>query len=284
MSEYHKQLKHHQEEVVRLGRQLPALEQAAREALDAFAGNRMNRTPYPHAEVNARDAVKMEIESHAAEIKRLRPLVEWEDGLKGAPAAARAAKKTMDECAAEQRKLLAKRTKIAGRLDALQLDAQDLQERAQADEKAAARQYAAAMASGDDAAEQQAEGLLVKAGQALAQWTRSQASTSAIVEALSDELQKLDLAIEETGEVQEAARRKLFQAARYLWAARLDEATRELTKIAAHVAAADKVLGRGSALDDLFLPLMAPGGARYIGSRNVLELRDKISIEQLLAS
>uniref|UniRef100_UPI002FE24B44 hypothetical protein n=1 Tax=Pseudomonas nitroreducens TaxID=46680 RepID=UPI002FE24B44 len=274
----------HQDEIVRLSRQLPALNKAATEALSAYSSSRVNRTPYPHEQVNARDRVKMELETHGAEVKRLRPLVEWDDGLKNATANAKAARKIIEEGAAEQRKLETKRSKIAGRLAELQREARDSQERARAEEREAARKYAAAMAAGDQDAEQQAEGLLSKAGQVLSGWARSQGSTAAVTEALTDELEKLDNAIDVVREQQKEARNNLFLAARYLWAARLDEASKQLVKIAAHLAAADKALGYGLSTDDLFLPLMAPGGARYMGSRNVLELRDSIGIEQLLAS
>lgn len=284
MSELHKQLKHHQDEIARLSRQLPALNNAVTEALSAYSTSRVNRAPYPHEQVNARDSVKMELEIHGAEVKRLRPLVEWEDGLKNATANAKAARKVIEEGAAEQRKLEAKRAKIAGRIAELQREARDSQERARAEERDAARKYAAAMADGDQAAEQQAEGLLSKAGQVLSSWARSQVSTAAVSEALTEELEKLDSAIDAAKEQQKEARHSLFLAARYLWAARLDEASRELVRIAAHVAAADKALGYGASTDELFLPLMAPGGARYMGGRNVLELRDDIGIAQLLAS
>lgn len=284
MTDNMKQLKHRLAEIARLNEQLPQLKQSADAALAMFKSSRASRPAYPHEALAPYSQAKTEIEEHRKEVARLQRLVEWEEGVKNAPASIKAARKAMDTAQAELRQLEAKRTALAGKLESMQASQRHEREAAQAQEQEAARLYAEALATDDKAAEQRAQVALEAATNAVAACTGGQTAATAVAEALAGELDKLQAGIDEARQRHDDARREVLLAARYLWAAKLDRAARDLANIAAHVAAADKALGFNDALSELHLPLLAPNGPRYLGSRYLTEARAEIGLEQLTAA
>lgn len=284
MTDNMKQLKHRLAEIARLNEQLPQLKQSADAALAMFKSSRASRPAYPHEALTPYSQAKTEIEEHRKEVARLQRLVEWEEGVKNAPASIKAARKAMDTAQAELRQLEAKRTALAGKLESMQASQRHELEAAQAQEHEAARLYAEALATDDKAAEQRSRVALEAATKAVAAYTGGQTAATAVAEALAGELNKLQAGIDEARQRHDDALREVLLAARYLWAAKLDRAARDLANIAAHVAAADKALGFNDALSELHLPLLAPNGPRYLGSRYLAEARAEIGIEQLTAA
>lgn len=284
MTDYAKQLKQHQAEIESITKQLPQLKQTADHAMQVYASSRTNRPAYPHEAVDAYEGAKAAIEEHHKEAAQLQRFVEWEDNVKSAPASIKAARRTMDSTMADLRKLEEKRNKLAGKLEGMQASQRQELEAAQAREKEAASLYAEAMAAGDEAAERRAQAALEATAKAVEACKFGMPGSTAVVDALTVELEKLQEGIKDGKQRHDDARREVLLAARYLWAARLDKATHDLAMIAAHVSAADKALGRGDSMADLCLPLQAPDGPRYLGARYITEARAEIGIEQLTAA
>ncbi|MFU4908329.1 hypothetical protein ACM7ZU_12370 [Pseudomonas aeruginosa] len=282
MSEYQKQIKHHHSEIEKLTALLPDLLQAKREALKKHSMSGLNMAPYPHSEVSAYSRVESKIDSHKDAIKRLTPLLAWEEGVKNSPTTIKASRKIIEDSKAEQRKLEVRRDKLTNKRTSLMNDLAKQRTAATNAEREAAQRYASAMAGDDSDAERQAESLFTKASQALAALS-SKGSSTAVIEALDAEIEAIDQELCRVKEKQVKAERCLLEAARYQWSVKLDHASKELAQIAGHVIAAEKALGwRSSSLSEFNLPLMAPGGAKYLGERHLAEISSGIGVEQLL--
>lgn len=283
MSDYRKQIKQHQDEIERLNKQLPTLQQAAKDALAIFNNGRVNRSAYPHEETGALSSAKSAIDEHRQNIAHLVKLADWEEGHKQAPAAIKSARKAMDVAESEGLALKGKRDQVAEKLARLRGAQRKELEGAETKEQEAAAQYAAALTAGDDSAESRAESALQAASEALNSLKRGRSGVTAVAQTLASELEKLDERLGDASQQQEQARLDLLRAARYLWAGRLEQAAREVTRIAAHVAAAEKALGWHSSMDDIHLPLLAPTGPSYLDKRYIREVSAGLGIEQLTA-
>ncbi|AZD10317.1 hypothetical protein C4K26_4938 [Pseudomonas chlororaphis] len=284
MSEYKKQLKQHQTEVEQLKKQLPALAAAAKEAIARFEMSRLNRAQYPHETTSAHNNMKSKIEGHIAEIKRLQVLIEWEDGVQFATENIKTAQKDSRQAQAELRKLQDKRAKVLSKLERLEKDRKDQIEKAQFAEQQAAAEYASALSNGDDAAEKRAEKALKIASEEVALTTRGKRGAATVVSALTVEIEKLDEAVAETTQLLTNLHKDQLRAARFLLADRLDKTAQELVNVAAQLHATRKALGWNSSLHDLYVPLQAPIGPKFISERTVSDKASGIAVEQILAA
>lgn len=284
MSDNRKQLKHHLEEIERLSKRLPALNEAARTAVSAWELTRVNLASYPRAEVDSLNAVKTAIEEHTNQVKKLRALVDWADGLEGAPTTMKAARKTMESAATEVGELQEKQRAITGKMEHMQAKSLQGLKVAEVDHRAAAQAYAEAVSTGDDALQCRAQDALHRAAVALEGCKRGHSDSEAVAHALAGEVDKHGAAIEEAMQRLKDARRELLIAARYLWADKLERASRELARIAAHVSAAERELGWQSSTDDIRLPLLAPTWPRYIDKLYVRGVSAELGVEQLVAA
>ncbi|MNG99841.1 hypothetical protein D3C79_590200 [compost metagenome] len=153
---------------------------------------------------------------------------------------------------------------------------------AERDEQEAAKTYAQAMGENDSGVERKAEGLLQKASHALAIIKQTLQGANTVSSALSAQLSELDDAIQEKQGELDDLNSKVLQAARFYWADRFERAAHELATLAAHVAAAEKMLGCGDSLTDFYIPTISPGKGHFISHRKVLERRSNIKLEQLV--
>lgn len=284
MNDYRKQIKQHQEAVERLNAQLPELQRASSDALAAFSNSRVNRSPYPQKVVDALSLAKSALDGHRQEIARLLKLAEWEEGQTHAPSVIKTARKAMAATGAELLELQGQRIKVADKLTKLQASQRSELADAEAAERSAAAQYAAASIAGDGSAETRAKSALDSVAGVFESLKRGRSGVTAVVQALTGELEKLDERLEDARQRQEQARRDLLCAARYLWAGRLEQAASEVTRIAAHVAATEKALGWHSSMDDICVPLLTPTGIRALGRRDVNAIATRLGIEQLSAA
>ncbi|MBX9756961.1 MAG: hypothetical protein K2X80_19555 [Pseudomonadaceae bacterium] len=284
MSDNRKQLKHHLDEIERLNKRLPELNETARTAVSVWEVTRVNRASYPHAEADAVSSVKTAIEDHAQQVKKLRGLVEWEDGLKGAAATMKAARKTMESAQTDLNGLQEKQRAITGKMENIQAKSlQDLRV-AEVNQSAAVQAYAEAVTTGEGDGERRAQDALQRTAGALEDCRRGHSDSESVAHALAREVDKVGEAIEDAMQRLNEARRELLMAARYLWADKLEHASRELARIAAHISAADRALGWQSSMDDIHLPLLAPTGPRYLDKRYMQEVGAGLGIEQLTAA
>lgn len=229
-------------------------------------------------------SAKSRIENNQQEIKRLLQLAEWEEGSKQAPTVVKTARKALDAANAEIKALEIKQTKVSEKLEALQESQSNELAQAKAKEKKAAAQYAAALAAGDEPEETRTKGVLRAVSEALESFKRGNSGTTAVIQALNTELETIAERIELAKQEAKKARHNMLEAARYLWAARLEKAVHELTQIAAHVNATEKALGWGRSMGDICLPILSATGTRWLRERAVREISAELSIEQLIAA
>lgn len=285
MSEYQKQLTQHQAALAELNKQLPQLRATAREAEQTFSKSRAGKPRFPHELVAPYTNAKAAIDQHNAEINRLRGLVSWEEGVRSASSDIRKAQKEAMCTQGELTKLVEKRTKISSKLEKAQREQRGEIEKAQTAEQRAADAYAAALADGDDAAEERAEKALKQASEAMTQAAQGKRGLNTLMATLTTEIEKLDVAISDAKQRLADYRQDQLNAARLLWAERLDKAAQDFAKVAAQFTATEKALGRRySNLEDLNVPLQAPMGPKHITHRKILEMAQAISIEELLVA
>lgn len=143
------------------------------------------------------------------------------------------------------------------------------------------------MADGDDAAADRAEKVPKQASEAMTQAAQGKRGLNTLLATLTTETEteKLDVAISDAKQRLADYRQDQLNAARLLWAERLDKAAQDLAKVAAQFTATEKALGRRySNLEDLNVPLQAPMGPKHITHRKILEMAQAISIEELLVA
>ncbi|MND42396.1 hypothetical protein D3C80_331700 [compost metagenome] len=154
-------------------------------------------------------------------------------------------------------------------------------EAAERDEHEAAQAYAQAMGENDSGVERKAEGLLNKASHALAIIKQTLQGANTVSSALCNQVSELDDVIQQKQSELDSLNSKVLQAARYYWADRFERAAHELATLAAHVAAAEKLLGYGDSLTDFYVPTISPKKGCFISHRRVLEQRSNVKLEQL---
>lgn len=93
------------------------------------------------------------------------------------------------------------------------------------------------MADGDDAAEERAEKALKQASEAMTQASQAKRGLNTLLATLTTEIEKLDVAISDAKQRLADYRQDQLNAARLLWAERLDKAAQDFAKVAAQFTA-----------------------------------------------
>lgn len=135
------------------------------------------------------------------------------------------------------------------------------------------------LSDGDEAAEQRAEKALKLASEEVTQAARRKRGAATVVSALTVEIEKLDEAVAETTQLLTNLHKDQLRAARFLLADRLDKTTQKLVTVAAQLHVTRKALGWHSSLHDLYVPLQAPTGPKYICERTVSNKASGITAE-----
>lgn len=282
MSDYRKQIKHHQNEAARIRKELPALEETAREAIKRFEMSRLGRPIWPEQAVRPRDIALEKLGNHQEEIKHLTKLADWEEGHREAPTAMKKARKDMETAQGEALELESKRRRIVDKLAELQASQQAEAESAEAEKRAAADEYAEALTAGNEAVATRAKGILESIANKLEALRHGAGSVEYTIQALTQQLEKLDGLTDEAKQKQEQARKDLLHAARYIWSARLEKAAHEVVRLSAHVVAAERAMGwRWSVTDDVSIPLLAPTGSKILGKRDVAEISSRLDLSAI---
>nr|BFE94187.1 hypothetical protein GCM10020185_47230 [Pseudomonas brassicacearum subsp. brassicacearum] len=109
---------------------------------------------------------------------------------------------------------------------------------------------------------------LKQASEAMTQAAQGKRGLNTLLATLTTEIEKLDVAISDAKQRLADYRQDQLNAARLLWAERLDKAAQDFAKVAAQFTATEKALGRRySNLEDLNVPLQAPMGPKHITHR-----------------
>ncbi|ENB9665331.1 MULTISPECIES: hypothetical protein [Pseudomonas] len=281
MSTNSSMLKQCQAELASLKKDLPRLKAVADEAEKTFANSRQGRPVYPRDQIAPYSNAKAKIDELSREIPRLQGLVSWEDGVKFASENVRQAKKDIAKIQSEIKSLREKREMLEFKRAGLVTKHEREFEAAERDEHQAAQAYAQAMGENDSGVERKAEGLLQKASHALAIIKQTLQGANTVSSALCTQLSELDAVIQQKQSELDSLSSKVLQAARFYWADRFERAAQELATLAAHVAAAEKLLGYGDSLSDFYVPAISPQKGYFISHRRVLERRSTIQLEQL---
>lgn len=285
MNDYRKQIKQHQDSIMRINKQLPALREKADAALLIFEGSRVGSPVYPRADVDALSLAKTEIEEHQNALAKLEKLASWDEGVKGAAIAIGKARTMLRNAKAEVAKLQARRDTAAEKLEAIQTKRQTAIDAAEAREKSAAQTYAQAMVLGGEN-EQKAMDDLHAATAALEVLRRGSSASDAVAGAVTAELDELDMSIGEASRRRDSAHDSMLTAARYLWADKMERAAYELATLAAYVDATERELGwRYGSLDDFNVPLLSPEARPgYLGKLHIKDMSAGLSFDQLTAA
>lgn len=281
MSTNSSMLKQCQTELAILKKDLPRLKAVADEAEKKFANSRQGRPVYPRDQIAPYSNAKVKIDELSREIPRLQGLVSWEEGVKSASENVRQARKDIAKTQSEIKSLREKRETLESKRAGLVAKHEEEFKAAKRYEQEAAQAYARAMGENDSGVEHKAEGLLQKASHALAVIKQTLKGANTVSSALSAQLSELDDAIQEKQDELNSLNAKVLQAARFYWADRFERAAHELATLAAHVAAAEKILGYGDSLSDLYIPTVSPEKSNLISHRRILERRGNVKLEQL---
>lgn len=164
------------------------------------------------------------------------------------------------------------------------MESQQEEDQSKASERQAAQGYAEAIASGDTEAAQQALSILNNITQRFELTTRNMNQRTAMVEALTHQLQELEAQQATLDQKHQEVQKALWTALRYKWAGRFQAAAQELISLAAHLNATEKRLKFSSSLEELHLPLFAPDGPKYLGASSIKKTAEGITLDQLLVS
>ncbi|AVD81537.1 hypothetical protein C4Q28_04865 [Pseudomonas sp. SWI6] len=282
MSTNSSMLKQCQAELASLKKDLPRLKAVADEAEKTFANSHQGRPVYPRDQIAPYSNAKAKIDELSREIPRLQGLVSWEEGVKSASENVRQARKDIAKIEGEIKSLREKRETLESKRADLVAKHEREFKAAERDEHEAAQAYAQAMGEDDSGVERKAEGLLQKASHALAMIKQAIQGANTVSSALCNQVSELDDVIQQKQSELDSLNSKVLQAARFYWADRFERAAHELAALAAHVAAAEKLLGYGDSLTDFYVPTISPKKGCFISHRRVLEQRSNIKLEQLI--
>lgn len=281
MSTNSSMLKQCQAELASLKKDLPRLKAVADEAEKTFANSRQGRPVYPRDQIAPYSNAKAKIDELSREIHRLQGLVSWEEGVKSASENVRQARKDIAQIESEIKSLRVKRETLESKRAALVKKHEQELKVAERDEHEAAQAYARAMGESDVTVERKAESFLQKASHALAVIKQAVQGANTVSSALNAQISELDDTIQEKQGELNGLNSKVLQAARLYWADRFEKAAHELATLAAHVAAAEKLLGYGDSLTDFYIPAISPKKGSFISHRRILERRSNIKLEEL---
>lgn len=284
MTDYRKQLKHHQDEAQRLEAALPALHQALKDAQASLGRpNHVigeNAQHVGRAESHFQNA-ESALASHRKEAERLERILRDSEARKQAPATLKAAGKTAQALANDLAKLQRQHESLAGKQEKLRTETRQALENAERAESDAAEAYAKAMAGADEAAEQQALKRLEAASEALDKARSRNDRQQAIITALAKELETLEARQQALRDALAQAEQDQHYAAYLILTDQWDKAARQLIALGARVAVAERrVYGRARATEAVSLPLFAKEGPDSIRvSRETADLEGLGSLE-----
>jgi chromosome segregation ATPase len=226
----------------------------------------------------ARDNAISEKGQLEREVYRLDQLIAWQRNTESADATIKTARKKITVAEKEIAKLASNREKVAGKLAKVSSEITQLQTRASENEQAAAKDYAAVLASGDDSAEQTAQAKLERAGDAVDEARRKATRQQPVIDALSSELASIDAAYTEASEQLQEIQREQMAATRYKLCTEWDVAAKAMIELGARLTAASRISGNGiSPLGDLLIPMFGLDGERTVGRFEIDQLTDSIS-------
>lgn len=212
------------------------------------------------------------------EVNRLDRLITWQRDMGNADAILKTSRKKISVAQKEIARLDSNQEKVAGKLAKVSGEIAQLQARASDSEQAAAKDYAAALASGDDSAEQAAQAKLERTGDAVDEAQRKATRQQPVIDALNSELASINAAHAEASEQLEEINHEQLAATRHKLCAEWDVAAKAMIALGARLAAASRLSGHNSnPLDDLLIPMFALDGARTVGGFEIDRLSDSIS-------
>ncbi|MDQ3201197.1 MAG: hypothetical protein M3Q94_03360 [Pseudomonadota bacterium] len=226
----------------------------------------------------ARDNAMSEKGQLEIEMSRLDRLIIWQRDIDNADATIKTSRKKIVVAQKETAKLGSNREKVAARLAKVNVELSQLQGQASQSEQAAARDYAAALASGDEGAERAAEAKLERAADAVDGAQRAALRQQPMINALTSELQSIEDAQAEAVRQLQLLEQEQLSAVRLKLIADWDAAAKALIELGGKLSAVGS-FGAGSStiLDDLHIPLL---GLDASGSINRQEIDRRASTIQ----
>jgi chromosome segregation ATPase len=233
----------------------------------------------------ARDNANSEKGQLTREMDRLASLMAQIQAVDSADATVKASRKQIASSQKEQANLEAKREKVSSKLTKLTDDLDQLRAKAADSERLAAEAYAAALASGDAAAEQAAQARLESAGDAIDEAARKTTRQQLMVTALAAELANIDGALLATSEALKVAETDQFTALRLKANAEWDAAVRNLVELGGRVDAVNRLAGWSSTiLDGIKIPLLGINHGDPISSRDIDRSSETYSRSDLIGA
>ncbi|MEO4012265.1 hypothetical protein [Pseudomonas rossensis] len=218
----------------------------------------------------ARDNATSEQGNLKRELYRLDKLITWQRDTENADATIKASRKKIIVAQKEITKLDSTREKVDGKLAKVSGEISQLQARAVEGEQNAAKDYAAALAKGDDGAEQAAQIKLERAGEAVDDAQRKALRQQPIVNALTVELAAIDSAKAEALEQLQALENEQLNAVRLKLIAEWDAAAKALIGLGGKLSATARYgSGTTTLLDDLHIPLFSLGSRDSINRQEI---------------
>ncbi|WP_426143193.1 hypothetical protein [Pseudomonas sp. DWP3-1-2] len=218
----------------------------------------------------ARDNAMSEQGHLQRELNRLDQLINLQRDTENADATIKTARKKIIVAQKEITKLDSNREKVAGKLAKVTGEITQLQTRAVEGEQNAAKDYAAALASGDDEAEQAAQTNLERAGDAVDDAQRKALRQQPIVNALTAELTAIDSAMAEAVEQLRTLEQEQLYAVRLKLIKEWDAAAKALIELGGKLSAVGRYgSGTSTLLDDLHIPLFGLGTRDAINRQEI---------------
>lgn len=230
---------------------------------------------------NAADALESQIATDVRELDRLARDLSWERQADNCESTIKSSKKAIASLDKEVSSLESSRNKLAGKLEKVKADIDQTLAKYEQAERDAGQAYAAAMAAGDEAAEQAAQTKLERAGDALADAQSKAKRQQPIVDTLTRELTSIDNKIADAKRQRDEQRDNLLSASRFKYGQAWDKAARELLSVGAQLAAVESICG-GRTLEDLHIPLFDRLGSGRLGHRDIADLAASVDAERLV--
>ena len=218
----------------------------------------------------ARDNAMSEQGNLQRELSRLDQMITRQRDVENADATIKSAKKKIIVAQKEITKLDSNREKVAGKLAKVSGDIAQLQTRAVEGEQNAAKDYAAALAGGDEGAEQAAQTKLERAGDAVDEAQRKASRQQPMVNALTAELASIDIAKAEAIEHLQALEEEQLYAVRLKLIGEWDTAAKALIELGGKLSAAGRYgSGTSTLLDELHIPLFGLGTRAAVNRQEI---------------
>lgn len=253
--------------------------EAARNAIEVAKNDRTKSLAGAREDLRVAEAeidrIKRDIESRDRLIQRQQEFDNADAILKAARKESQAASKALAALDIDFSKASAKLAKLQGEVEG------ELAQ-ARSSEKDAAEAYAAALASSDEAAESEALNRLNQASEALESVERKASRQSAIVAALTAQVDGIEQKRLVERDRLEASRGQLLRGIRHKVAAEWDKQAGQMAELAAQLVALERAIGAsGKVMDDLSIPLLTPGGASEIRGSKVRDASYDVDVDSI---